>query len=58
VFDLADIGVKRAKFIRIRDMNRVCSGPPSAPRRDINHQRRGRRLALVIPVGIRAYWQG
>ena len=30
VFDLADIGVKRAKFIRIRDMNRVCSGPPSA----------------------------
>jgi hypothetical protein len=30
VFDLADIGVKRAKFIRIRDMNRVCSGAPSA----------------------------
>ena len=30
VFDLADIGVKRAKFIRIRDMNRVCSGPPTA----------------------------
>jgi hypothetical protein len=30
LFDLADIGVKRAKFIRIRDMNRVCSGPPSA----------------------------
>ena len=30
VFDLADIGVKRAKFIRIRDMNRVCSGAPTA----------------------------
>jgi len=29
-FDLADIGVKRAKFIRIRDMNRVCSSAPSA----------------------------
>ena len=30
VFDLADIGVKRAKFIRIRDMNRICSAAPSA----------------------------
>jgi hypothetical protein len=29
-FDLADIGVKRAKFIRIRDMNRVCGGAPTA----------------------------
>ena len=29
-FDLADIGVARIKFIRIRDMNRQCSGAPSA----------------------------
>ncbi len=29
-FDLADIGVKRVKFIRIRDMNRVCGPAPTA----------------------------
>jgi hypothetical protein len=29
-FDLADIGVKRAKFIRIRDMNRICGPAPTA----------------------------